>query len=71
MSAQAVLTVNHRWFGELEGDLDSYREMSHNKHPLKVGIGDKKSFKKKKKKKSFKNVSKGLGPLIFIDLLDL
>lgn len=69
MSAQAVLTVNHRWFGELEGDLDSYRELSHNKHPLKVGTRN--PSRKKKKKKSFKNVSKGLGPLIFIDLLDL
>lgn len=43
---------NHRWFWELEGDLDSYRELSHNKHPLKVGIGDKKSFKKKKKRRN-------------------
>lgn len=62
MSAQAVLTVNHRWFWVLEEDLDSYREMSHSKYPLKVGIGNKKFFKK---------VSKGLGPLIFTDLLDL
>lgn len=71
MSAQAVLTVNHRWFGELEGDLDSNREMSHYKHPLKVGIGDKKSFKKKKKEEEILQKRKGLGPLIFTDLLDL